>query len=49
MQVSRYRFKKADALCLFLRRQETEVLLLDRTRAEMVSVIDVVVKQEATP
>lgn len=41
--ISEYRVAKADALCLFLRRQEYEVIVLDRTKAELLREIEVVV------
>lgn len=36
-QVTEYQASKADALCLFLRRGESEVLVLDKTKAEFVT------------
>lgn len=43
LEVTEYRIRKADALCLFLRRGESEVLVLDRTKPERVRTIPVVV------
>lgn len=41
-EVKHYLVKKSDALCLFLRRGETEVLVLDKSKAEYVSTIPVI-------
>lgn len=43
LEVTEYRIRKADALCLFLRRGESEILVLDRTKAEPVRTIPVVI------
>lgn len=43
--VSEYRVSKDDVLCLFLRRSECEVLVLDRTKAVFVREIPVVVTE----
>lgn len=45
-QVSQYRIPKAHVLCLFLRRGEAEVLVLERTHAEHLRDIPVVVTAE---
>ena len=47
-QVKQYRIAKADVLCLFLRRGELEVLVLDKGRAELVRDIPVVISSEST-
>lgn len=43
-EVTEYRVNKSDALCLFLRRGEEEVLVLDRTKARFVRVMDIVLR-----
>jgi len=48
-QVAQYTVPKADALCLFLRRKEHEILLLDRSKVTLTKEIPVVSKCPANP
>lgn len=45
-QVKEYRAAKVDALCLFLRRGEFEVLVLDRAKAEFVRAVTVKTRRD---
>jgi len=45
-QVKEYRVAKVDALCLFLRRGEFEILVLDKDKAEFVRKIPVVNRRD---
>ena len=44
-RVSSYSIRRDDVLCLLLRRGETEILVLDKSKAEFIRHVDVVVKE----
>jgi hypothetical protein len=48
-EVKAYRVRREDVLALFLRRGEKEVLVLDKSRAELITTLEVIYEDRRLP